>query len=215
MLENIYPWIFPEDISLPSWCSLGGVRTESCVIPTWGSSYSEFCACSQQGLSSIAWKHCIELKEVTDKGHCCVKGELNFGLGVIYCTTCLLGAETNHGKWPEWSFCSVTCVCCICTGRMKLLHKTSWSRWGGKTRWFVVLRLDLYQLGFWLPRKNWAKTSQLYNLEAITGMLLTQGSRERGSWLLNDKCSREECSYLNFFLSFWEKQGVVCRDAMN
>lgn len=102
--------------------ALGGVGVGSCVVPARGSPCSEFCVCSQQGLRSVAQKHCTQLEEVTDKGHCCVKGELNYGLGVIYCAAGLLGAETNHGECPEWPSCSVTCVC---TERMKFLHKTA------------------------------------------------------------------------------------------
>lgn len=46
-------------------------------------------------VDSVTQNHCIELGAVTDKGHCCVKEEVNVRLGVAYHTTGLLGAETD------------------------------------------------------------------------------------------------------------------------
>lgn len=43
----------------------------------------------------VAQNHCVEPGAVTDKGHCCVKGELNVGLSVAYRTSGLLGAEKD------------------------------------------------------------------------------------------------------------------------
>lgn len=44
---------------------------------------------------SVAKSRCIELGEFPDKWHCCVTGELNVSLGVVYHTTGLLRAETD------------------------------------------------------------------------------------------------------------------------
>lgn len=44
---------------------------------------------------SVAQNRCVEPGAVTDKGHCCVKGELNVGLSVAYHTSGLSGAETD------------------------------------------------------------------------------------------------------------------------
>lgn len=46
-------------------------------------------------VDSVAQNHCVEIEAVTDKEHCCVKGELDVGLHVAYHATGLLGAETD------------------------------------------------------------------------------------------------------------------------
>lgn len=72
--------------------ALGGVRVGSSVFPGWGSSYSEFCVCRQQGLSSVAQKHCVELKEVTGKGRA------KFWLG-CYLLCCWFPRSWNKPWW--------------------------------------------------------------------------------------------------------------------
>lgn len=46
-------------------------------------------------VDSVTQTYCVELGAVADKGHCCVKGEVNVSLGVAYHTIGLSTAETD------------------------------------------------------------------------------------------------------------------------
>lgn len=158
---------------------MGGARLGSCIVPqAFPTVKSVSVDQSLPTVDPVAQNQCVELGAVTDKGHCCVKGELNVGLGIAYHTTGLLGAETDPCQ--EWGLSSVCYLCLLCVHReneanrgiIKLLEV------GGNKKVICSSQAGYYtSWGFDFSGKTKQELHSSTNLEARTCMSLTQGSR--------------------------------------